>query len=102
MPFQMEAGDSLEQKMRDGIARASVILLVLSPAYVCSINCVREFNWAHEMGKKVIVVATHPYATARAKKKWGVADSDKQEGGLPAALNDAQKKSLEKITETEL
>jgi hypothetical protein len=99
---EMEPGDSLKMKMKDGIARASVIVVVLSPAYVCSINCMREYKWAQEMGKKVIIVAIHPYATARAKKKWGVAELDKQEGGLRTPLNDEQKHSLESITETEL
>jgi hypothetical protein len=102
LAFQMEAGDSLKQKMKDGIAFASVVLVVLSPAYVCSVNCMREYNWARQMGKKVIVVATHPYATARARAKWGVANSDKQEGGLREVLNDEQKCSLEAITGTEL
>ena len=98
----MEAGDSLKQKMMDGIAQASVIIVVLSPSYVCSLNCILEYNWAREMGKKIIVVATHPYATAPANKKWGMPDSDKQEGGLDHPLNDEQKRLMETITGTEL
>lgn len=92
----------MELKMKNGIAFASVVLIVLSPAYVCSTNCKREYRWAKEMGKKMIVVVTHSYATARAMKKWGVADSDQQEGGLRSALDDESKGLLKTITGAEL
>ena len=95
----MEGGDHLENKMRDGIAGAAVVVLVLTPKYVCSDNCMREFNWARSMKKKIIVVITHPYATARRKSDWS-SDKDKTDGGLEKTLDEAQRGMLKDIVET--
>lgn len=85
--------------MRDGIAGAAVVVLVLTPKYVCSRNCMREYKWARGMKKKIMVVVTHPYAKSSMMSKWG-SGKDKTDGGLEKPLGETQRGVLKDIVET--
>ena len=53
---QMEGGESLFGKIAEGIDRASVIILYLTPAYVTRENCRKEVALAVDYGKRLLPI----------------------------------------------
>ena len=90
---QMASGDNLRLAMSNGIDEANAVVILLTPLYVTSGNCMREYEWARAGKKKVILLAMHPYTTAGNKSKFGT-EADRAEGGLKEVLSTTQRDAL--------
>ena len=53
---QMDGGDMLFGQIADGIDRADVVLLYLSPAYITRENCRKELSLAVDYGKRLLPI----------------------------------------------
>ena len=51
-------GKNMDESMRKGVLNSRVVVVFMSREYATSVNCLKELNFAHDMGKPIVVVCT--------------------------------------------